>query len=105
MTTFKLIIQDKSSENKIFGGFEVSGHAMKRDTGKDILCAAISSACYMTANTITDILGIPADITISDGFMRVIVSDQSEKCEWLLEGLALHMEGLRQEYPRNIQIN
>lgn len=103
MTRFRLLYQNGAPV-----GFEISGHAMTGGAGKDILCAAVSSAAYMTANTITDILRIPADITVSGGLMRVAAAADSpekvQECKWLLEGLALHMEGLRKEYPENIQI-
>ena len=33
-------------------GFEISGHA-GGSAGRDIVCAAVSSAVYMAANTVT----------------------------------------------------
>ena len=53
-------------------GFRVSGHTGVR--GKSIVCAAVSSACYMAANTITEIIGAAADVSEDDGYMRVIVN-------------------------------
>ena len=37
-------------------GFRISGHAGYEDSGKDIVCAAVSSAMQLTANGITEIL-------------------------------------------------
>ena len=35
-------------------GFEISGHSDYAEEGSDIVCAAVSSAALMTANTITE---------------------------------------------------
>ena len=81
----------------------VSGHTGVR--GESIVCAAVSSACYMAANTITEILCIDADISVSDGYMSVIVSgDGIQKAAAILAGLRLHMEQLEQQYPNQIKI-
>ena len=37
-------------------GFVMEGHAGYADPGEDIVCAAVSSVAYMTANTITEII-------------------------------------------------
>ncbi len=84
-------------------GFRVSGHTGVR--GESIVCAAVSSACYMAANTITEILHIDADISVSDGYMSVIVSgDDIPKANAILAGLRLHMEQLAQQYPDQIKL-
>ena len=36
-------------------GFSVLGHSGLAQEGEDILCAAVSSAAYMTANTVLEI--------------------------------------------------
>ena len=84
-------------------GFRVSGHTGVR--GESVVCAAVSSACYMAANTITEIVGVTADISVSDGYMSVIVSgDDIPKAYAILAGLRLHMEQLAQQYPNQIKL-
>ena len=85
-------------------GFEFRGHTGYADEGEDILCAAISSAVYMTANTITDIIGLDADIIEDDGYMKLMIIESDDKAECILRGLRLHMEGLREQYPKYIKI-
>ena len=41
--------------DKVIQGFEISGHSDYSEEGSDIICAAVSSAAYMTANTLTAI--------------------------------------------------
>lgn len=84
-------------------GFEVSGHTGVR--GESIVCAAVSSACYMAANTITDVLHIDADISLDDGLMSVVLNEaDAVKSEVVLKGLELHLEALSEQYPKQIKL-
>lgn len=84
-------------------GFEVSGHAGLFDAGKDILCAAVSSAVYLTANTITEVLHIPAEVEVSDAFMRLTLPEDSlGKASAVMQGLRLHLRELSRQYHRNL---
>ncbi len=85
-------------------GFRITGHAESGDFGQDIVCAAVSSAAYMTANTITDILGAPADITVGDGLMDLSVTDRRDACQSILAGFRLHLEALEDQYPDRIHL-
>ena len=51
-------------------GFTITDHAEYGEEGSDILCAAISSAAYMTVNTITDILGIVVGVEVKYEVIR-----------------------------------
>ena len=88
-------------------GFSVSGHAEMDEPGKDVLCAVVSSAAYMTANTITDIIGVSADITMDEmGSMTLRISpNDSYRCREILLGFKLHMVILEDQYPENIKVN
>ena len=85
-------------------GFTLSGHAGAGDHGQDIVCAAVSSAAYMTANTITEILGAAADISVDDGYMHLLVTEGAEKCGDILSGFRLHLQALQEQYPTRIQL-
>lgn len=86
-------------------GFNISGHAYFSESGTDIICAAVSSAAYMAANTITEIEGINADIKEVDGFMEVLIpKTDTEKAKTVLSGLKLHLTQLEKQYPKNIEI-
>ena len=85
-------------------GFRITGHAGAGSAGEDIVCAAVSSAAYMTANTITDILSLPADIAVDDGFMDVTVTGDTAACQALLSGFRMHIEALQDQYPKRVQL-
>lgn len=87
-----------------FTGFEVSGHAMFDEYGKDIICAFVSSACLMTANTITEVMRIKADASAHDGYMKLQLNDSYQTAQDVLNGLLLHMTELEKEYPKNVKV-
>ena len=93
------------ADKKLFG-FEISGHSTVNcddEVGKTV-CAAVSSAAYMTANTITEIVGDKADAKVSDGEMYFAVSNPSDAAVMVLEGLRLHLTELSMQYSNNIKI-
>ena len=85
-------------------GFESRGHSGTAESGEDILCAFVSSACYMAANTITEIIGLNADASQTDGYMRLNIKESPQKAQDILKGMKLHLEELQKEYPENIKV-
>ena len=100
MTTVTFLKSDD-----IICGFEISGHSDFAEEGSDIVCAAISSAAYMTANTVTEILHINAQVTEDDGLMKVRMSpnDALKACD-ILSGLKLHLTALSEQYKNFIKV-
>ena len=83
-------------------GFLISGHSGFAENGEDIVCASVSSASYMVANTITEILKVNAKIDVEEtnGKMKLIVKkEQRHITKDILLGLKLHLEGLEEQYP------
>ena len=86
-------------------GFILEGHSGAGKAGADIVCAAVSSAAYMTANTLTEVMGCRASAADGEGRMAVFVSEGDlTRCQELLQGFRLHMQGLQEQYPRNISV-
>ena len=86
-------------------GFDLCGHC-GGEAGYDIVCAAVSSATYMTANTLTDVCGLSADITEQDGHLKLILSAQDMKRgQDILKGFQLHLIALHEQYPNKIELN
>jgi len=100
MTSVKFLADEK------LYGFEISGHASKShdDVIGKIVCSAVSSAAYMAANTITEVIGDKAEATVDDAMMRVVVQNPSKASIMVLEGLKLHLTELSNQYSNNITI-
>ena len=92
-----------TSDNGITG-FESSGHSGYADEGSDIICAAVSSAVFMTVNTLTDIVKCQAKIDVSDGNMSFHIVTKLSEAQQILEGFKLHIEALAADYPKNIKV-
>ena len=87
-------------------GFSISGHSGYAEEGLDIVCAAVSSAAYMTANTITEILNItPEELSVSDGNMCLKLDELSaHKCSDIMQGFVLHLSSLAEQYKQYITV-
>lgn len=93
------------SESGRLTGFEVSGHSMRSSHGQDIVCAAVSSACYLVANTVTEVMGLTARIGVDDGFMQMYLDAAGiEPAQEILRGFLLHMNEIASEYPENVKV-
>ena len=85
-------------------GFEIRGHAMFAPAGSDVVCAAVSSAAYLAANTITDVLGEQAQAQVTQGRMIVRLAAPTPQSEAVLRGLAMHLTALSRQYPTHIKV-
>ena len=84
----------------------MTGHctADENDEQGRLVCASVSSAAYMTANTITEVIGDKADIEVSDGKMVLNVKKPSDKTLTVLEGFKIHMQQLEEQYKDCIKV-
>lgn len=87
-------------------GFKAKGHSGYAEEGEDIVCSAISSATIMTANTITEILNIKANVTVGDGILELeLPQNEAEKAGAVMQGLLLHLNALKEQYSKYIKLN
>ena len=92
------------TEDNLICGYEISGHSGSAESGQDIICAFVSSAAYMAANTLTEIVGSEIEAEIDDGFMKITVISDLSEAQQILEGLRLHLGSLAGDYPDNIKV-
>ncbi len=89
-------------------GFDIQGHSGYAESGSDIVCAAVSSAAYMTANIITDIIGVNADVSVNEniGQMKVEINKKDVAlCSNIFRGFKSHLLMLEEIYPKNIMVS
>lgn len=86
-------------------GFTMSGHAGYAQQGEDIVCAAVSSAAYMAANTITEVLSSPAQAEVCEACFRFSLLSACDSAAAILEGLRLHLTELQKQYPAYLTID
>ncbi len=100
MVTVKLF----SSEGLI-RGFKLSGHTGCGTAGEDIVCAAVSSAAYLVANTVTEVMGIKTQPEVGEALMKLELSkEQAVTAQVILKGFELHIRELEKAHPKNIKV-
>ncbi len=89
-------------------GFSVKGHctADVHDEEGRLVCASVSSAVYMAANTITEVIKDKADIKINEvnGEMILKVDSPSKETLTVLKGFKIHILQLSEQYPDCIKV-
>ena len=95
----KVVFYEKDEKLR---GFLIKDHSGYDDEGYDIVCASVSSAAYLTANTLTEIVGAKAEIDLREAYFRFILTDKIDVSENHLKGLKLHLESLAQDYSQYI---
>jgi uncharacterized protein YsxB (DUF464 family) len=92
------------TEDNLICGYEISGHSGSAESGQDIICAFVSSAAYMAANTLSEIVGCEITAEVDDGYMNIRVISKVSEAQQILEGLRLHLGSLAGDYPDNIKV-
>ena len=100
MTTAKFLFSDD-----VVVSFELSGHSDAGEEGTDIVCSAISSAVYMAANTIIEIMKLSPKTVVRDGYLKIQMnSEDARKSKVITDGLYLHLSELQNQYPNNLKL-
>jgi len=95
--------------NGNFIGFESSGHTGYAKSGKDIVCASISSLTQAVVMGLQDVCYIGIRMTLDDGYIKVIIpQDLDDKkireSQILLETLYLSIKDLQSGYSKYISM-
>ena len=80
----------------------ILGHA-GGEYGTDVVCAAVSSAACMAANTVTEILGVKARAETADGYLHFSFSGSKAAAD-VIRGLQLHLEQLQGDHPAKVKV-
>ena len=100
MTTAKFLFSDDTIIS-----FELSGHSGAGEYGEDIVCSAVSSAVYMAANTIIEIMKLNPEAEVRDGYFKFTMTvDDARKSKMITDGLYLHLSELQSQYPNNLKL-
>ena len=94
----------------VYTGFRLSGHAMFRLDGPDVLCAAVSGMTNLVINTITEVFKtdfavvIDGDNAVIDANVEKISMQAEYAVSGVLEGFMLQLSDLKEQYPDNIEV-
>ena len=90
-------------KNKSFYAFEVRDHAGFADSGKDIVCAAVSSAVQLTVNLL-DAFGCRTKTAAVGCVVRCFTNAEYDSASRIIEQLLLHLDSIAEEFPETIKI-
>ncbi|MDY0277681.1 MAG: ribosomal-processing cysteine protease Prp [Acholeplasma sp.] len=83
---------------------EVSGHAEYDNSGRDIVCAAVSTAIIVTANAVELLnLNSYSELWIEEGYFKFIVKNSEDTLNKLLLNLEYTLSDLEKQYPKYIK--
>ena len=89
--------------NGKFVGFKISGHTGYAERGKDIVCAAVSSAVQLTVNLLYEFKTAPRVCTCGDS-VECRVNGDSDTAARIFKQLMHHFELIIEDYPKTIKI-
>ncbi len=104
MTT--ITVFDDADGNHI--GFELSGHALFAEHGKDIVCASISILAINTVNAIeTFLLQEDEYEEMADpqsGLIRFMMKRTDPETQLMVDSMLLGLRGIESQHPKNIRL-
>ena len=92
----------KKKNSKIYE-IIINGHANYAESGKDIVCAAVSTLATTVVNNIL-VLDESIDYTEKSGMLSIRVLKDTEINQKLLNNMLNMLEDIRSQYPKNIDI-
>lgn len=81
---------------------EVTGHAFQNEKGKDIVCASVSTAIYVSLNLL-ERLTIKVDYKLEEGYFN-IQSNGNYIVNAVLQNLEFTFKDLERQFPKYIKI-
>lgn len=99
MITVKLEYKGKNAV------IEIKGHAGYAESGNDIVCAAVSTACILSANLVEKLSSKDKllDVVCDDGYFLLNVSSTDFTTKTIFENLVDTLDELQKQYPKYIK--
>ncbi|MBR3144276.1 MAG: ribosomal-processing cysteine protease Prp [Clostridia bacterium] len=93
-------------KNEDIVGFTLSGHSTASDSDLEgkIVCSAVSSAAYLAANALIEIVKADLKADVSDAKMTIMLNKTTDKTDLILKSFELHITELCKQYPKRIRI-
>lgn len=84
---------------------EVTGHALYDQSGKDIVCASVSTALIMTINALEKLNVLDyVKYDIEEGYFQIEVNGMNHLVKAMLDNLQYSLTDLSNQYPKYIKI-
>lgn len=94
---------DKNERDEITS-FKVEGHAGFAPSGRDIVCAAVSSLVIGTVNGLSQLTDAEFDAEVNEGVVEMTIQESTAYSNILLRSMVMSLEGIQEEYSDNLTI-
>ena len=85
--------------------FAISGHAGYAESGKDIVCASVSSAVQMAINGMTEIVKVNCKVNVYEDCIECILPPNPRPAAThFVSALRLHLKLLSEDFPGTINL-
>ncbi len=91
-------------DDKFINGFQVKGHSRFAESGKDIVCSAVSAVTQMTVKGLDEVLGLKTNLTIEDGYLQVLLDENRLDAQVLMLTLEKTLEDIQNQYPKFVKM-
>jgi len=85
--------------------YEISGHAMANDPGKDLVCAGVSAVVYGLTNALIG-LGLDEEkrVKLDDGYLRVDTTGADCDMNALIYGLIVSLQTIERVHDEYLSV-
>ena len=88
--------------NKVLCGVEVKGHADSNESGKDLICAAVSSILTGGFNAL--VKDEIEEVILDEGYAKVMVNESASISLQVLRVIEIQLLTIEESYPKYINI-
>jgi uncharacterized protein YsxB (DUF464 family) len=84
--------------------YEISGHAMSDEPGKDLVCAGVSAVVFGLTNALIGLGLDEGKVKLADGYLKVDTTDADEDMNALIYGLIVSLETIEREHDEYLSV-
>lgn len=84
--------------------FVISGHAGFRESGSDIVCAAVSILVINTINSCEALLGIEPDCEDTEDMLSCVIPQGNPSVQLLFQSMVYGLTDVMKQYPNHVII-
>lgn len=83
---------------------EVKGHADYNESGKDIVCASVSSIIITTINGLVNLNQTGFEYEENEGYVKIMITKDTKEINALISNMISLLKDLEKQYSKYIKI-
>jgi uncharacterized protein len=94
-----------SKKDNLINSVSIKGHALYNESGKDIVCSAVSSIVITTVNALARYNQSSIEYIDEDGYIKLDVLKHDDMIDLLINNMIDLLNELEEQYKKYIKIN